>query len=221
MMFRLILILALSTPVMAMIPSDFSSLSELCPDLIIRADYAGPDNFTGETIPGYLAPKAYLARIPAQALCRAQQEARKRGLTLVIFDAYRPAKAVRFFQEWAQRPETNPEIKQAYYPKYSRLQLFEQGYIAARSGHSRGSAVDLTLADATSGKELDMGTRFDFFDELSHTIAPGITALQRKNRRLLLELMQSFGFRNYSKEWWHYSYRPEPYPDHYFDFDVE
>ena len=206
---------------MAQIPSGFVSLNEICPSMKIQMSYATTDNFTGEVVNGYKARVAFLAKAPAEALCKVQTEANKRGFTLKIFDSYRPAKAVSFFQTWAQKPETNPEIKNHYYPKFTRLELFEQGYIAKQSSHSRGSAVDLTLVDSQTGKALDMGSAFDYFDDLSNTESTRVNEEQRKNRMLLKELMERRGFKNYSQEWWHYSFRPEPYSDQYFDFDVE
>jgi zinc D-Ala-D-Ala dipeptidase len=219
-MFLLILMMV-SLNSMAQMHADFVSLSEVCPSLIIRADYAGADNFTGTVLPGYRARKALMARTAAKALCQVQQEAMKQGLTLLIFDGYRPAKAVAFFQHWAQGPEDNPSLKEMYYPKFSRQQLFEKGYIAKRSSHSRGSAVDLTLAEINTGEELDMGTRFDYFDDLSHTNSSQVSSLQRKHRLLLKSLMEVRGFKNFDQEWWHFSYRPEPHPQQYFDFDIE
>lgn len=183
--------------------------------------YATVENFTGEIVAGYKARKAFMAKAPAEALCKVIADAKEKGLGIKIFDSYRPAKAVAFFQAWAKRPETNPEIKKLYYPDYSRTQLFELGYIAKQSSHSKGSAVDLTLFELESGRDLDMGTGFDYFGELSHTENPNVTEAQKRNRMLLKELMEGRGFRNFSQEWWHYSYRPEPYPDTYFDFDVE
>ena len=206
---------------MANVPLGFVSLSEVCPSLKIHMNYATVDNFTGEVVAGYKAKKAYLAKAPAEALCLVQTEAQKRGLSLKIFDSYRPVKAVDFFQAWAQKPETNPHIKELYYPLFTRLELFEKGYIAKQSSHSRGSAVDLTLVEVESGNNLDMGSAFDYFDDLSSTESPRVTELQKRNRFLLRELMEAKGFKNFSQEWWHFSFRPEPYPDQYFDFDVE
>lgn len=206
---------------MADIPSSFLSLNDICPSMRIQMNYATSDNFTGEVVDGYKAKKAFLAKAPAEALCLVQSEAQKLGLTLKIFDSYRPVKAVQFFQAWAKKEETNPSIKQLYYPRFTRLELFEQGYIAKQSSHSRGSAVDLTLADAKTGQSLDMGSAFDYFDDLSHTDSPKITADQKKNRQLLRQLMEGKGFKNFSQEWWHFSFRPEPFPDQYFDFNVE
>jgi zinc D-Ala-D-Ala dipeptidase len=200
---------------------EFSSLQDLCPEIRIEASYASENNFTGSVVDGYKAPKAFMAKAPAQALCLVQREALKLGLTLKIFDGYRPAKAVAFFQAWAKLPETNPHIKELYYPTFTRQQLFEQGYIATRSSHSRGSAVDLTLYDLKLKRNLDMGSGFDYFDTISHTDSPKITLKQKQNRQLLRRLMEAQGFRNFSQEWWHYSFRPEPFPEEYFDFDVE
>lgn len=206
---------------MAHVPAGFVSLGEICPELKIHMSYATPENFTGEVVEGYKARKAYLAKEPAQALCVVQAEAKKLGYSLKIYDSYRPVKAVSFFQTWARKPETNPQIKELYYPGHTRLELFEAGYIAKQSSHSRGSAVDLTLIDVKTGQNLDMGSAFDYFDDLSHTDSPKATAAQKKNRVILKELMESRGFKNFSQEWWHYSFKPEPYPDQYFDFDVE
>ncbi|MBA2403525.1 MAG: M15 family metallopeptidase [Bdellovibrionales bacterium] len=206
---------------MAKIPPGFVSLADVCPTLKIEMSYSSADNFTGEVVAGYKAKKAYLAEAPAMALCLVQAEAQKLGLSLKIFDGYRPVKAVAFFQLWAQRPETNPHLKEMYYPGFTRLQLFDQGYIAKRSSHSRGSAVDLTLVETNTGKSLDMGSAFDYFHELSSTESPHVTEEQKRNRLILRSLMEEKGFKNFSQEWWHYSFKPEPYPDQYFDFDVE
>jgi D-alanyl-D-alanine dipeptidase len=206
---------------MAAANPDFVSLKEFCPDIIINSDYATPDNFTGHIVRGYKARNAYMARVPAEALKRVQTNAIKKGYTLIIFDSYRPVKAVTYFQEWAKKPETNPDIQAMYYPNYTRQELFDLGYIASKSSHSRGSAVDLGLVNLKTGKELDMGTRFDFFDDLSHTASPNISANQKHNRMLLKELMEAQGFTNFSQEWWHFSFKPEPYPGQYFDFDVD
>lgn len=206
---------------MASVHPEFVSLSDVCPEIHIQASYASKQNFTGEVVAGYKAKKAFLAKAPAEALCKVQKEVLKRGYTLNIFDGYRPKKAVQFFQDWAKKPETNPEVKKLFYPKFSRLELFERGYIAKQSSHSRGSAVDLTLMDMKTGKDLDMGSGFDFFDLISTTETNLITKAQQENRFLLKRLMESHGFKNYADEWWHFSFRPEPFPDQYFDFDVE
>lgn len=206
---------------MAGIHQDFLSLSETCPGIKIQASYSTTDNFTGEVVAGYKAKKALMAQGPARALCEVQKKAVLKGLSLKVFDAYRPVKAVSFFLEWARKPETNPKLKELYYPKFSRMELFEAGYIAKRSSHSRGSAIDLTLFDPVTGKDLDMGSGFDYFDDISNTDSPKVTETQRTNRLLLKELMEAEGFKNFSQEWWHYSFKPEPFPDQSFDFDIE
>lgn len=215
------LLILLPGSTMAVVPNGFVSLNELCPSLLFQMNYATTENFTGEVVDGYKAKKAFLALGPAEALCQVQAEAQKRGLTLKIFDSYRPVKAVSFFQAWAKKPETNPNLKELYYPGFTRLELFEQGYIAKQSSHSRGSAVDLTLADSKTKASLDMGSAFDYFHDLSHTESQKITKEQHQNRMLLKGLMEGRGFKNFSQEWWHFSFRPEPYPEQYFDFDVE
>lgn len=206
---------------MAQIPSSFVSLSEVCPSLVIAASYATSENFTGSVVAGYKSRKAFLARETAQALCKVQEAAVKKGLGLKIFDGYRPVKAVSFFQAWAKEPETNPEVKALHYPKFTRHELFEAGYIAKQSSHSRGSAVDLTLVVGATGDELDMGSIFDYFDDISHTDSKKVTQEQRRNRQLLKGLMEAEGFKNFAQEWWHYSLKPEPHANEYFDFDVE
>lgn len=216
-----VLLLILAGNAMASVPKEFVSLGELCSQIKVQASYSTIHNFTGEIVAGYKAQKAYLASAPAKALCEVQKKALDLGYSLKIFDGYRPVKAVSFFQKWAKLPETNPEIKKMYYPKFTRLELFEQGYIAKQSSHSRGSAVDLTLYDLKIGKDLDMGSGFDYFDDISHTESNKVTEVQRKNRMLLKELMEGHGFKNFSQEWWHYSFRPEPFPETSFDFDVE
>ncbi len=204
-----------------MLPTGFVSLSQSCPGLVVSADYATRDNFTGSVVDGYRRVEAVLSEKGARALCAVQEEAARQGLALKIFDAYRPEKAVRFFQEWAQRPEGDPERKRRHYPTHTREELFERGYIAARSSHSRGSAVDLTLVRASSGQELDMGSIFDYFHERSHTAARGLSSAQRANRQLLKGLMEKHGFKNYDKEWWHYSLVQEAFPGQSFDFDIQ
>lgn len=204
-----------------MIHPDFVSVEEFCPQIIISADYATPVNFTGEVVEGYKAKKAYLARKTAEALSLVQKAALSQGFTLKVFDAYRPTQAVAFFQVWAKRPESNPSVKERFYPKFSRSQLFEKGFIAKKSSHSRGSAVDLTLVDLKTGVEMDMGAEFDYFDEISYTNAKAITENQRANRQFLKTLMENHGFKNFYQEWWHFSLKAEQFPDQYFDFNVE
>lgn len=216
-----LLTLLFSSYLMANIHPGFVSLSKVCPTLIIEASYSTGQNFTGNVVDGYKAQMAYLTKPAALALCNAQKRALEMGYSLKIFDGYRPIKAVSYFQNWAKKNEEEMSLKEKYYPHFTRLELFENGYIAKQSSHSRGSAVDLTLHDSRAGKDLDMGSIFDYFDDISNTNSQLITDLQKENRFLLKELMESHGFKNYAKEWWHYQYRQEPYPNASFDFDVE
>jgi len=202
--------------------ADFITLPAACPVIVVDARYAGVNNFLGEVVRGYLAPIAILEKNAANKLCQAANELFKsRGLTFKVFDAYRPTQAVDHFMQWASTPENNLAIKQQYYPKLERNQLIPLGYIAAVSGHSRGSTVDLTLYDPKTHTELDMGGSFDFFDEVSHTDHSTISELARKNRQLLLQVMQTAGFKNYAKEWWHFTLNQEKFPDQYFNFLVK
>ena len=199
----------------------FVSLADFCPGIKVQADYSTTKNFTGEIVPGYKAQKALIAIEPAQALLKIQRKANELGFSLKVFDGYRPAKAVKFFQDWALRPEDNPHLKKLFYPGFSRMELFEKGFIAINSSHSRGSAVDLTLFSLSSSLDVDMGSAFDFYDEISHTHSSNVSVDQKANRLLLKQLMESHGFVNFSQEWWHFSFRPEPFPNQAFDFDIE
>lgn len=204
----------------SMLPAGFVSLSKECPSLVIAASYATSENFTGSVVDGYRAVDAVFSKAGAEALCAVQDELQAQGLSLKIFDAYRPLKAVKYFQAWAKIPGDSPSIKEKYYPTHTKLDLFKLGYIATESSHSRGSAVDLTIVNK-DGIELDMGTIFDFFHERSHTRAEGLTSEQKSNRALLLDVMTRNGFKNYSQEWWHFSLVKEAFPGKSFDFDIE
>lgn len=191
----------------------------------IRTDirYAGPDNFVGTRIDGYEAAKCLLSRAAAEALTEVQRDLASEGLGLLVYDCYRPQRAVDHFVRWAA-DTADVTRKPDYYPNVQKSRLFEDGYIAERSGHSRASTVDLTLVRLGDGAGgggdggiLDMGTPYDFFDPRSHTESPDITRRQQANRLRLRDAMQAAGFRNYEAEWWHYTLRDEPYPDSYFD----
>jgi len=184
--------------------------------------YAGPNNFVGTPVDAYEAPKCLLSGPAAQALARVQADLHDDGLTLLVFDCYRPQTAVDHFVRWAA-DTLDVRTKAEYYPDVAKSSLFEEGYIAERSGHSRASTVDLTIARVGANgtiEPLDMGTPFDFFDPLSHTESPDVTADQLANRLLLRAAMEAGGFRNYVNEWWHYTLVEEPYPDDYFDEPV-
>ncbi|MFV8781501.1 M15 family metallopeptidase [Microbulbifer sp. SA54] len=181
--------------------------------------YFRGDNLVGERLDGYEANRCLLAAEAAEALARVAERLAEEGLGLELFDCYRPQRAVDHFVRWAAAPEDHT-TKVAFYPREEKSLMFERGYIAERSGHSRGATVDLGLYGLATGAALDMGTGFDFMDERSATDYPLESEKARTNRMLLRDAMQQQGFVNYSQEWWHYTFKPEPYPETYFDFPV-
>jgi len=202
------------------IPDGFVYVKQLIPDIQIDLRYAGHHNFVGRPMPGYNEAEIILTKQAAEALQKVQLELEDQGYCLKIFDAYRPQRAVNYFMEWARKPE-DTLTKSEFYPDIAKHNLFELGYIATRSGHSRGSTLDLTLVDANTLKEIDMGGTYDYFGEISHLNTSQINEEQKKNRELLKSVMSKYGFRSYSEEWWHYTLRNEPFPDTYFDFEIE
>ncbi|MFC4601231.1 M15 family metallopeptidase [Cohnella hongkongensis] len=209
-----------SVPKRGELPEGFVYLDERIPDALYDIRYAGENNFVGTTIDGYKAPLAIMTEEAAEALNRVNEEVKRSGYVLLIYDAYRPQKAVDHFIRWAADP-ADTAMKDDFYPKVDKSQLFKLGYIASKSGHSRGSTVDLTLADIETGVPADMGSPFDFFGDISSHGTKNITAEQTANRERLKKAMVMHGFKPYNKEWWHYSLKGEPYPGDYFDFDVE
>ena len=201
-------------------PEGFVRLAEEVPDAILEIRYYSTYNFTGERIDGYEVPVAMLTKEAATALKGASDEAMRRGCRLKIYDAYRPQRAVVHFMRWAQ-DAGDERMKYAFYPNLDKSVLFAQGYIAEKSGHSRGSTVDLTLLDMRTGKELDMGGTFDWFGPESHPGYRGVTEEQYANRMMLREIMVGHGFKPIEEEWWHFTLENEPYPDTYFDFPVK
>lgn len=197
----------------------FVDLSVYIPGIRTDIRYATAHNLTGHPLAGYLAGKAIAAREAAEALAAAFQAAQQRGYGMLVYDAYRPQKAVSDFVRWSREAETG-ETKAEFYPELDKAELFPLGYIAERSGHSRGATIDLTLTDA-EGCPLDMGTCFDFMGERSHHGAAGLTPEQTRNRAVLREIMAGAGFAPYENEWWHYRLENEPYPENYFDFDIK
>lgn len=184
--------------------------------------YAGSENFVGAPVDGYEAPVCLLSEPAARALAAVQQDLAAEGLGLRVFDCYRPQRAVAHFARWA-RDLADQRTKERYYPRVDKTELFEKGYIAERSGHSRGSTVDLTLLERRpdgSLREVDMGTEFDLFDPRSHTESPEIAAAPLAARLRLRAAMARRGFRNLPVEWWHYTLENEPYPDRYLDVPV-
>lgn len=200
-------------------PCLFVDVAEVVPGVVLDLRYHGSDNFVGAPVDGYAARRGLLTRPAAEALAQVAADARGMGLTLKLFDCYRPARAVAHFARWAADP-ADTRTKATYYPDLTKPELFEKGYIAARSGHSRGATVDLTLVELDSGAELDMGTPFDLFSARSWPGSPDVTAAQDANRRRLAGLMARHGFAPFAMEWWHFTLRDEPFPDTYFDFPI-
>lgn len=199
---------------------DFMTLNGLADNVRVDARYAGEHNFTGQRVDGYCAPKVMGVRALGEALLKAAAEAGAAGLGLLLYDGYRPERAVRHFMRWAEQPE-DFRTKAVYYPNIEKSDIIPLGYVARRSGHSRGGTIDLTLYALKDGQTLDMGGYFDLMDERSHHGAAGLTPEQTANRALLRDLMLRNGFVDYENEWWHYRLKDEPYPDRYFDFVIE
>lgn len=199
--------------------SDFVMISDVVPDVILEIRYYSTYNFVGDRIDGYEQPTALLTKEAASALKDVSDDVKSQGYRLKIYDAYRPQKAVNHFEKWAKDVD-DTQMKDYFYPELDKSVLFEQGYIANHSGHSRGSTVDLTLFDEKTGKELDMGGTFDYFGELSHPDYKNITKKQYDNRMILRQAMVNHGFEPLDEEWWHFTLKDEPYPDTYFTFPV-
>jgi D-alanyl-D-alanine dipeptidase len=197
-------------------PQDFVDLQKTIPGLVVELRYASEENFTGRPITGYETKKLYGTTALMQALTKVQKALEKRGLALKIYDAYRPQRAVNDFIRWSRIPSDTLK-KRTYYPSIKKDTLFRAGYIASKSGHSRGSTVDLSIV-SQDGIPLDMGGEWDFFGVRSWYAFEGITVEQKAHRKLLRDLMLANGFKPYSKEWWHFTLIEEPYPDTYFDF---
>jgi len=205
------------------LPTGFVYLDEMIPDIELDMRYYGNNNFIGRQIDGYRKPRCIISRDAAKALSEVQKELRRFSLGLKVFDAYRPQRAVDHFVRWSQNPHER-ETKTTYYPDIAKSELFKQGYIASKSGHSRGSTVDLTLvgiADSGQAVELDMGSPYDFFGPVSWVGDTTITAEQRAHRMLLQQVMAKHGFKPYPKEWWHFTLADEPFPETYFNFPIQ
>lgn len=217
-----LLCLLASTPLYAeQLPRDgFVYLDQVLKSARYDVRYAGTDNFVGEPIDGYRTARIILTREAAVALAAVEQDVALSGLALKIFDGYRPQRAVDEFRRWAADPQDTRQ-KARYYPDLDKPALFRDGYIAKHSGHSRGSTVDLTLVDSTTGKEVDMGSPFDFFGPISHHGTALVNVQQTRNRETLRQAMLRHGFEPYGAEWWHYTLKAEPYPKTYFDFPVQ
>ncbi|GHF37816.1 D-alanyl-D-alanine dipeptidase [Streptomyces mashuensis] len=225
------------------VPRGFVALSDVDPTILQEMRYVTPHNFTGHRVTGYEEPVCLLTRPAARALHRAQLALLRRGYGLKVYDCYRPQRAVDDFVAWAE-DLADVRMKGEFYPRVDKSRLFADGYIAAKSGHSRGSTLDLTVVrlpawptrpyvpgeplvpcfaprgERFPDNSIDMGTGFDCFDTLAHTLDPRVTGRQRAHRLLLKSVMEQAGFTNLPEEWWHYTLRDEPYPQTYFDFPV-
>ena len=201
------------------LPEGFVELSEVAPGIRVELRYHGPDNFVGNPIDGYEKPRCLMTRPCARALAEVAAELKPFGLGLKVFDAYRPQRAVDHFVRWANDTK-DVRMKASYYPDVPKTELIAKGYIATKSGHSRGSTVDVTIVSLGGGEELDMGTAWDHFGPESWPDSAAVNGQQRANRLLLRTLMAKRGFLPLKEEWWHFTLRDEPFPDTYFDFPI-
>ena len=217
--FIIIILIFYSTSFNNNLEAGFVYLNDIDDSIVVNLKYYSSENFTGQFVEGYHSNNAILTKESALALSKAQDDFNKLGYSLILYDAYRPQRAVDFFVQWSKN--LNDTInKRIYYPNIKKSELFELGYIAYKSGHSRGSTVDVSLVEISTNKVLDMGTVFDYFGVESHTFFDDISEKQKSNRLILYEIMSNNGFKNYSKEWWHFTLKNEPYQK-YFDFLVK
>ncbi|WP_223879796.1 M15 family metallopeptidase [Paenibacillus spiritus] len=201
-------------------PKGFVYLDEVLPKAQFEIRYYSDYNFVGARIDGYKAPYAIVTEEAAAALKKVNDSLAANGYTLRIYDAYRPTAAVAHFIRWSKTPG-DTRMKADFYPALNKKNLFKLGFISSRSGHSRGSTVDLTLASLKTGKAADMGSPYDFFGEISYYNTTKVSAAQHANRKLLRDEMIRGGFEPYRKEWWHFTLKNEPYPSTYFNFEVK
>ena len=217
--FIIIILIFYSTSFNNNLEAGFVYLNDIDDSIVVNLKYYSSENFTGQFVEGYHSNNAILTKESALALSNAQDDFNKLGYSLILYDAYRPQRAVDFFVQWSKN--LNDTInKRIYYPNIKKSELFKLGYIAYKSGHSRGSTVDVSLIEISTNKVLDMGTIFDYFGVESHTFFDDISEKQKSNRLILYEIMSNNGFKNYSKEWWHFTLINEPYQK-YFDFLVK
>jgi zinc D-Ala-D-Ala dipeptidase len=214
-----LLLLAQPGQAQAPLSPGFVDAGAVVDGLVVDMRYFGDQNFVGERIDGYEGARCVLSAPAASALAAVQHDLAARGLGLKVFDCYRPQRAVAHFVRWAQRID-DVKRKREFYPDVDKRDLFKEGYISERSGHSRGSTVDLTLVRRADGRELDMGSPFDFFSPKSWPSDTNVGAQAQANRALLAAAMSRGGFRPYDKEWWHFTVVDEPFPDTYFDFPI-
>lgn len=218
----LVLCLGLAMPARAETISydktDFAEIGSVIDDAAFDIRYYSANNFTGNKIKGYKAPRAYMTKEALSALAKAAEDLRAQGYRLLIWDSYRPQKAVDNFVAWINDPEDAGD--KSFYPELQKSDLLTGNYVMAKSGHTRGSTVDLTIIKKDGGF-VDMGGTFDLFSEVSHPDYPNLTDEQKNNRKILHDAMVNAGFKALDSEWWHFTLKNEPYTDTYFDFDVE
>lgn len=203
------------------LPADFVYLKDIDSTIIQDVRYFSHDNFIGRPIKGYQAAQCILTKETAIAVSAVQQRLLPQKLSLKVFDCYRPQTAVNDFIAWS-KDINDQKMKKQYYPHVNKADIFKLGYLAEKSGHTRGSTVDLTIVYLSENLpvEMDMGTHFDFMDELSHTLNPNVHGEKRNNRLFLRSMMEEAGFEPYELEWWHFTLKNEPFPATYFDFPV-
>jgi D-alanyl-D-alanine dipeptidase len=198
----------------------FSYLSEVDESIQQELRYFSSNNFIGKKIDGYNKNTVIISNAAANALKKVQAELKQMGLSLKVYDAYRPQQSVDHFVRWAKKLN-DTLMKQSYYPTIRKSDLFQLGFIASKSGHTRGSSVDLSIVEIKTNKEIDMGSSYDFFGATSHSFHKKLSSRQEKNRMLLRNIMIKNGFKPYDKEWWHFTLVDEPFPNTYFNFDIE
>ena len=213
------LVQSCNQPTPTTLPKGFVYLNDIAPTIKTEVRYYSSDNFVGTRVSAYNNDVIICTEDAAKALKKVQKELLLSNLELLVYDAYRPQRAVNHFVKWAEEL-SDTLTKSKYYPDVAKKNLFHLGYIAEHSSHSRGSTFDLTIIDS-SGKPIDMGSDFDFFGSISWPSSDLISNKQRENRMLLSHLMTKYGFKPDNKEWWHFTLKPEPFPDTYFDFAVE
>ncbi|MEM9016650.1 MAG: M15 family metallopeptidase [Verrucomicrobiota bacterium] len=201
------------------LPDGFVDVEDIDGTIHVDIRYATAKNFIGNRVPSYYSNRAILTKEAGLALGKVQRDLQRMNYSLLVFDAYRPQPAVDYFVEWSKKPGEN--TKQEYFPSFTKEELFKLGFVASKSGHSRGSSVDLTIFNEWTEQPLPMGSPFDFFDDRSTDRTTEISEEERKNRIFLREIMMKHGFVPYWKEWWHFRLKDEPFPETYFDFPVE
>lgn len=199
--------------------TDFVFVDEFVPGIRWDAKYATWDNFTGKPVNGYTVNRIVGTRALCAALAEAREKAASLGFGLLLWDGYRPQSAVDFFLRWSKQPEDG-RTKLKHYPNIDKADIVEKGYVLAKSGHSRGSSIDLTLYHIATSTLVPMGGDFDLMDTVSHHRARGITKIEARNRQFLCSIMEACGFGSYDCEWWHYTLKHEPYPNTYFNFPI-